>query len=69
MRTVVLTVSSLVFLLTGCTQSTRYVNLPGYAHRTDPTCARTHPPSKYDPKCDCPDVGIKDFTPPQCPLP
>lgn len=69
MRNIILAVSSLMLLLTGCTQSTRYVSLPGYAHRTDPNCERTQPPSKYDRKCDCPDVGIKGFTPPECPAP
>ncbi|MBY3151197.1 hypothetical protein HFO56_02090 [Rhizobium laguerreae] len=42
----------------------KYVNLPGYAYKTDPTCQRTEPRSRFDRKCDWPRLGIKDFTAP-----
>ncbi|WEX76029.1 hypothetical protein PYH37_004296 [Sinorhizobium numidicum] len=45
-------------------QSSRYVYLPGYAYKTDPTCKRTEPPSKFDRRCDYPTLGFPDFTPP-----
>ncbi|MBP2562480.1 hypothetical protein J2857_005271 [Neorhizobium galegae] len=48
----------------GCTQTTRYVTVPGHAYKTDPACKRSQPPSKFDERCDCPKLGIKNFTPP-----
>lgn len=51
-------------LLAGCTQTSRYTAVPGYAYKTDPACKRTKPPSKFDERCDCPKVGFKNFTPP-----
>ena len=64
---IILCACGLTVMLTGCNQS-RYVNLPGYAHATDPDCRRTQPPSKYDRKCDCPATGFSNFTPPDCPV-
>lgn len=46
-----------------CAPHDKYVNLPGYAYKTDPTCVRTQPKSAFDTKCDRPRIGIKDFTP------
>ena len=46
------------------TSASRYIALPGYAFRTDPTCQRTVSKLQFDRKCDWPKVGIKDFTPP-----
>lgn len=48
--------------LAACTQTSRYVSVPGYAYRTDPNCKRTHPPSKFDERCDCPKLGFSGFT-------
>ncbi|MBB3310792.1 hypothetical protein FHT78_002536 [Rhizobium sp. BK196] len=44
--------------------ASRYISLPGYAFRTDPTCHRTVSKLQFDRKCDWPRVGIKDFSPP-----
>ncbi|MBP1843804.1 PBP1b-binding outer membrane lipoprotein LpoB [Rhizobium petrolearium] len=60
----IIALTAICIVLAGCTQTSRYTSVPGYAHRTDPTCKRTQPPSKYDPKCDCPDVGYEGFSPP-----
>jgi hypothetical protein len=42
----------------------RYIALPGYAFRTDPSCERKAPKSAFDQKCDWPRLGIKDFSQP-----
>ncbi len=65
-KSIVLTSAALTFL-GGCTQD-RCAATPGYAYRTNPGCVRTQAPSKFDRKCDEPKVGIKDFTPPSCPV-
>ncbi|SDA89399.1 hypothetical protein SAMN02927914_04193 [Mesorhizobium qingshengii] len=66
MKTII--VASLGLVLAGCVGESRYVSLPGYAFKTKPGCKRHEPPSKFDPNCDCPAKGIKNFTPPPCPL-
>lgn len=50
-------------LIVGCSQSSRYEYLPGYAYKTDPSCRRTELPSKFDIRCDYPRLGFPDFTP------
>ncbi len=47
-----------------CGQGSQYVSLPGYAYKTNPTCSRTKPPSKFDVRCDYPRLGFPGFTPP-----
>lgn len=64
----IIVVALLGLVLAGCVGESRYVSLPGYAFKTEPGCKRHEPPSKFDPNCDCPAKGIKDFTPPPCPL-
>ncbi len=47
-----------------CTPHVRYVNVPGYAYKTDPTCRRTQPISEFDRRCDYPSLGFPAFVPP-----
>lgn len=47
-----------------CTPHSRYVNLPGYAYKTDPTCTRTQSISRFDRRCDYPRLGFPGFVPP-----
>ena len=47
-----------------CTPHSRYVNLPGYAYKTDPTCRRTQPISEFDRRCDYPRLGFPESVPP-----
>jgi hypothetical protein len=47
-----------------CIPHSRYVNLPGYAYKTDPTCRRIQPISKFDRRCDYPRLGFPNFVPP-----
>lgn len=44
--------------------SERYIHMPGYAFRTDPHCHRTKPIDQFDPRCDEPVLGYRDFCPP-----
>jgi hypothetical protein len=47
-----------------CSASDRYVQIPGYAFKTDPHCHRTKPIGVFDQRCDAPKLGFKDFYPP-----
>jgi hypothetical protein len=47
--------------------SERYIHISGYAFRTDPQCHRTKPVDEFDPRCDEPVLGYKDFCPPLWP--
>lgn len=43
--------------------SSRYIHVPGFAFKTDPSCHRTKPADRFDPVCDEPVLGYKDFSP------
>lgn len=44
-------------LVAGCSHEQRYVAMPGYAYKTDPTCERTAAKGAFDARCDCPKAG------------
>ena len=48
-----------------CAPSVRYVNLPGYAFKTNAKCERAKPKNKFDVKCDYPRLGFPGFSPPR----
>ncbi|KRB60071.1 hypothetical protein ASE04_25475 [Rhizobium sp. Root708] len=43
--------------------SSRYIRVPGFAFKTDPNCHRTKPADRFDPVCDEPVLGYRDFSP------
>ncbi|WP_454856792.1 hypothetical protein [Rhizobium binxianense] len=49
--------------VTGCSTD-RYVDVPGHPFKTNPCCRRTKPIGEFDPRCDAPKLGFKDFCPP-----
>lgn len=51
-------------MIVASVQTSRYVIVPGYAYKTDPSCERRQPPSEFDVRCDAPLLGFSGFTPP-----
>lgn len=67
MKTII--IASLGLVLAGCVNESREVSVPGHAYKTERGCKRHESPSKFDPNCDCPSKGYKDFKQPiPCPL-
>ncbi len=54
-------------LLAGCSETSRYVTVSGHPYKTDPECHRSVPLGQFDPDCDCPKRGIKNFCAPKAP--
>lgn len=52
--------------LSGCAATDRCTDVPGVSFKTDPACKRARPACNFDPRCDCPKLGFKDFVRP-CP--
>ncbi|WP_082928937.1 MULTISPECIES: hypothetical protein [Rhizobium] len=63
MRTLCSALTLCIAIAVGAPSAT-YVNLPGYAFKTNPKCQRHESKVKFDRRCDWPRLGFKDFTPP-----
>ena len=59
-------VASIVLLVTvaGCSQTTGSIGTSNKPHASEPQCHRSVPLSKFDPGCDEPRLGFKNFSPP-----
>lgn len=59
-------VASIVLLLTvaGCSQTTGSISTSSTPQTSGPHCHRSVPLGKFDPNCDEPRLGFKNFSPP-----
>lgn len=59
-------VASIVLILTvaGCSQTTGSISTSSTPQTSGPQCHRSVPLGKFDPNCDEPRLGFKNFSPP-----
>lgn len=59
-------VASVVLLVTvaGCSQTTSSIGTSSNPHPSVPQCHRSVPFGEFDPNCDEPRVGFRNFSPP-----
>jgi hypothetical protein len=59
-------VASIVLLVTvaGCSQTTGSIGTSSNSHTGVPQCHRSVPLGKFDPNCEEPRLGFKNFSPP-----
>ncbi|WFP65823.1 hypothetical protein [Mesorhizobium sp. WSM4904] len=59
-------VASIILLVTvaGCSQTTGSIGTTSNSHTSVPQCHRSVPLGEFDPSCDEPRLGFKNFSPP-----